>query len=157
MVNCNLYCSNVSIANLTWHNNERNITNNVVIPQIKFYNSYNIVIDHCMFYQSVGQAVVLSGVSGNVNIRHCKFVNNRHSLSAHGGAIYYNYSSNCTEFSKGQLIISNCYFVDNAGNTNLIFLKILIPIIGVNLIFYKALNLTKTYSDAFICQIRTFT
>ena len=114
-------CSSVSITNLTWYNNERNITDNVVIPQIKFYNSSNITIEHCTFHQSVGQAVVLSEVSGDVNIRHCKFVNNRHPLSAHGGAIYY--SSNCTEFSKGQLTISDCYFADNAGNTSLIFME----------------------------------
>ena len=57
-------CSNVLITNLIWRNNERNITNNAVIPQIKFYNSSNITIDHCTFQQSMGQAVVLTKVSG---------------------------------------------------------------------------------------------
>ena len=93
-------CTNVSVANLTWSkiiNNEKNISNNIT-PQMKFYNSYNIKIDNCSFQQSVGQAVVLSKVSGDVNIKHCKFVNNIHSLREHGAAI--RYSSNCTEYSK---------------------------------------------------------
>ena len=116
-------CSNVSITNITWRkiiNNERDTSNNIT-SQIRFNNSSNIIIDYCTFEQSVGQAVVLSEMSGEVNISHCEFVNNRYPLGAHGGAIYY--SSNCTESSKIQLMISDCYFTDNAGNSSLIFLE----------------------------------
>ena len=116
-------CTNVSVANLTWSkiiNNEKNISNNIT-PQIKLYNSSNITIDNCTFQQSVGRAVVLSEVSGDVNIKHCKFVNNKYSLREQGAAIHY--SSNCTEYSKDQLTISDCYFTDSTGNASLIFLK----------------------------------
>ena len=116
-------CSNITITNLTWskiNSNGRNTSNNIT-PQIKFYNSSNIAIDHCTFQQSVGRAVVLSEVSGGVNIKHCKFVNNEHTCREHGAAIYY--SSNCTEYSKDQLIISDCHFTDNSGYASLIFLE----------------------------------
>ena len=116
-------CSNVTITNLTWIkliDNERNISNNIT-PQIEFYNSSNITIDHCTFQQSVGQAVVLSEVSGDVNIKHCKFVNNKYSLREHGATIYY--SSCCSEYSKDHLIISDCHFTNNFGITSLIYLE----------------------------------
>ena len=116
-------CSNVSITNLTWHkfiNSERNSSNNRS-PQIKFYNSSNIAIDHCTFQQSVGQAIVLTEVSGSVNIKYCKFVNFNHPLREHGAAIHY--SMTCTEYSQVQLIISDCYFTDNFGIASLIYFE----------------------------------
>ena len=116
-------CSDVMVINLTWHksiNNERNTSNNIT-PQIKLYNSSNVTIDNCSFQQSVGQAVVLSEVSGDVNIKHCKFVNNKYSLREHGAAIHY--SSNSTEYSKVHLIISDCHFTDNLGIASLIHLE----------------------------------
>ena len=113
-------CSNVSITNLTWHkfiNNERKISNDTT-PQIIFYNSSNVIIDHCTFQQSVGQAIILSEMSGNVNIKHCKFVNNKHTFREYGAAIHY--SSKCTE---DQLIISDCHFTNNSGAASLIYLE----------------------------------
>ena len=112
-------CTNVTITNITWHrqiNNDRNLP-----AKIKFYNSSNITIDHCTFQQSVGQAVVLSEVSGVVNIKHCKFLNNKYIFREHGTAIYY--SSSCNDVSEDKLIISNCYFTDNTGIVSLIFLE----------------------------------
>ena len=116
-------CSDVIVINLTWHkfiNNEQNISNNIT-PQIKFCNSSNITIENCTFQQSVGRAVVLSEMSGDVNIKHCKFVNNKHSLRKHGAAIHY--SSNCTEYSKVHLTISDCYFTNNFVIASLIHLE----------------------------------
>ena len=112
-------CTNVTIINITWHrliNNDRNIP-----EKIKFYNSSIITIDHCTFQQSVGQAIVLSEVSGDVNIKHCKFMNNIYSHRGHGAAIHY--TSNCTEFTKEQLTISDCNFTANFGIASLIYLE----------------------------------
>ena len=115
-------CSNVSITNITWRktiNDERDTSK--IIPQIKFYNSSNIIIDYCTFQQSVGQAVVLSEVSEDVNIKHCNFVNFKHPLREHGAAIHY--SMTCTECSQVQLIISDCYFTNNSGIASLIYFE----------------------------------
>ena len=115
-------CNNVRITNLTWYkftDNERNLSNNTT-PQITFYNSSNITIDHCTFEQSVGQAVVLSEVSGDVNIKHCKFVNNKHPLRKHGAVIHY--SSNYTEYSN-RFIMSDCHFANNSDAASLIYLE----------------------------------
>ena len=117
-------CTNVTITNITWH---RLINNNRNIPvKIKFYNSSNITIDHCTFQQSVGQAVVLSEVSRDVNIKHCKFVNNIHlSEKSHNGSAIYYLSSSDTESSEDWLAItiSNCYFADNIGIASLVYLE----------------------------------
>ena len=117
-------CTNVTITNITWHrliNNDRNIH-----VTIKFYNSSNITIDHCTFQQSVGQAVVLSEVSGDVNIKHCKFVNNMHlSEKRHYGSAIHYLSSSDTESSENWLTITicNCYFTDNIGIASLVYLE----------------------------------
>ena len=115
-------CRNVSITNLTWHKFINNEKNNIT-SLIKFYNSSNLTIDNCTFQQSVGGAIVLSEVSGDLNIKHCKFVNNKHTLREHGGAIHYNYSSNGAEYSKVQLTISDCHFTNNFGFASLIYLE----------------------------------
>ena len=116
-------CSNITITNITWSTfiTNRGNTYDSITPQIEFYNSSNITIDHCTFQQSVGQAVVLSEVSGDVNIKHCKFLNSIHSHREHGTAIHY--SSNCTEFTKERLTISDCDFTDNIGIASLIYLE----------------------------------
>ena len=117
-------CSNVLIANISWHKFRKNeITSKNIAPQIKFYNSLNITIDNCIFQQSVGQAILLSEVSENVSIKHCKFVNNMHphAKSQHGTAIHY-LSSNDTE-DQLTIILSNCYFIDNIGTASLIYLE----------------------------------
>ena len=117
-------CSNVTIVNITWNvfNNKKSIFNNVT-PQIEFYDSSNITIDNCIFQRSVGQTVVLSEVSGHVDIKHCKFVNN-HNLyphRVHGTAIHY--SPNCNKVSEDRLMINQCYFSDNSGIASLILLE----------------------------------
>ena len=118
-------CSNVTIVNITWNlvTSKTNMSNNLS-PQITFYGSSNITIDNCTFQHSVGQAVVLSEMSGNVDIQHCKFVNNYNIIYSHrvqGSAIHY--SSNCSKVSEGRLMINDCYFSDNSGIASLILLE----------------------------------
>ena len=45
---------------------------------IKLGDSSNIVIENCSFQHSKGPAVVLSRVSGHVNVNHSNFVHNNH-------------------------------------------------------------------------------
>ena len=117
-------CSSVTIVNITWNalNSKKNIFNNVT-PQIEFYDSSNITIDNCIFQRSVGRAVVLSEVSGHVDIKHCKFVNNHNIYPhrVHGTAIHY--SSSCSKVSEDRLMINQCYFSDNSGIASLILLE----------------------------------
>ena len=71
-------------------------------PGIKLRDSSNT---------SKGPAIVLSGVSGNVNISHCNFVHNIH-YKGHGAAIHYS-PSNVTNDLQLVLVISNCNFTNN--------------------------------------------
>ena len=56
-------------------------------PGLKFIYSSNIKIQNCSFHHSVGQAIVLSEVSGYLNITHSEFINNIH-YRGHGAAIH---------------------------------------------------------------------
>ena len=62
-------CSHCVIDGITWEGcgTGNNVGNND--PVLKFFNSSNILIKNCSFQHSIGQAVVLSGVSGNVRER----------------------------------------------------------------------------------------
>ena len=80
-------------------------------PGLSLSYSFNITIQNCTFQHSVGQAIVLSEMSGDVNINNCKFVNNSH-YRGHGAAIHY--SSNDTRNSSQVVIsISDCNFSYN--------------------------------------------
>ena len=114
------YCSNLTITNLTFIKKENNISSNTT-PQLKFYGSSNITIQRCSFQHSIVQAVELSEISGDVNINHCKFINNTYSQRIHGAAI--RYTSNCTTDSKSRLTINDCHFGNNLGHKNLISLE----------------------------------
>ena len=72
-VNCNdigsvkfVSCNNITIEGVNW---ERcGSTKLSAYPGVKFYNSSNIFIKDSSFYNSTGQAVVLSNMSGNMYI-----------------------------------------------------------------------------------------
>jgi len=53
-------------------------------------------------------------VTGDVNISHCKFVNNNHHRG-HGAAIHYS-SNNTLNYSQLVFTINNCNFTHNKGN-----------------------------------------
>ena len=50
--------------------------NNNYLPAIQLLNSFNVMFKHCSFQHSIGQALVLSGISGEVTINHCNFLYN---------------------------------------------------------------------------------
>ena len=121
-VNCNnsggLYfvsCYYCAIEGITWEGcGARNhLGNSHSDPVLKLFNSSNIIIKNCSFQYSIGQVVVLSGVSRNVSIIYCKFSSNK-QYEGHGTAIHYIYSSNNTLLmSPSGLMISRCNFFYN--------------------------------------------
>ena len=76
-------------------------------PAIHFDNSANVTIRNCSFRHSIGQAVVLSEMSGDVSISHSEFVSNT-DYKGQGAAITYS-ESRATENSK-IVAINNCKF-----------------------------------------------
>ena len=114
------FCHNCIIQGITWDGCGTKNTDNYTKPGLELSCSSNVTIQNCSFQHSVGQAVVLSEVLGDVNINNCKFMNNSH-YRGHGAAIHY--SSNDTRNSS-QLVftINNCNFSDNKMKS-LVFLE----------------------------------
>ena len=119
-VNCNnsgglhfISCYNCTIEGITWEGcGARDIRDDhIVYPVLQLTNSSNITIQNCLFQQSMGQAVVLSGMSGDVNINYCNFLYNK-QYEGHGTAIHYS-SNSILRNSPLKFMISNCNFFHN--------------------------------------------
>ena len=123
-VNCNdigsvkfVSCNNVAIEGVNW---ERcGSTKLSAYPGIQFYNSSNIFIIDSSFYNSTGQAVVLSYMSGNVYMNNCQFTHNKYHKS-HGAAIYY--TSSPEQSTQVQLVINNCNFTFNGPAESVVYI-----------------------------------
>ena len=112
-VNCRVFgginlsfCNNCIMQGISWDGCGTDNGGGLMLT-----NSFNITIDNCSFQHSKVQAVLLSKVSGDVNINHCNFVENYYT--GHGAAIYYQASSH------NQLpvfTISDCNFTYNYHN-----------------------------------------
>ena len=111
------FCHNCVIQGITWDGCGNKI-NSHIEPGVKLYNTSNITIQNCSFQHSVGQAVVLSEISGDVNINNCKFTNNS-NYNSHGAAIHY-LSINA---KTCVLTINNCSFSNNSHATSLVYIK----------------------------------
>ena len=120
-INCNnsgglifISCYNCRIEGIIWKNCGATNTSAVdhnVYPVLQLANSSNITIQNCSFKQSIGQAIVLSGMSGDVNINYCSFLYNK-QCEDHGTAIHY--SSNCIlRKSPFKFMINSCNFFHN--------------------------------------------
>ena len=116
-INCNnaggIYfenCNNCIIVGVTWENCGGKNDNK---PVIELHNSSDITILNCTFQHSLTQALVFSGISGNVTISNCKFAFNNESVG-HGTALYY--ASRLIHDFKFQFNISNCNFIENGIN-----------------------------------------
>ena len=107
-------CHNCTIEGINWKGCGTNSS-----AALKFYNSSNVTIHNCVFQQSLGQAIVLSEVSGDVNIRHCRFVNNS-QCKGHGAAIHYTAASDTVYHT---LTINNCSFTCNKGDVSIVYVK----------------------------------
>ena len=120
-VNCNdigsvkfISCNNVTIEGVIW---ERCGFDNA--PGIEFYNSSNIVLQSSSFHHSVGQAVVLSNMLGNVYINDCQFTHNKY-YKGHGAAIYH--TSSPEQSTQVQLVINNCDISFNGPTESVVYI-----------------------------------
>ena len=107
-------CHNCTIEGINWKGCGTNSS-----AVLTFYNSSNVTIRNCVFQQSLGQAIVLSEVSGDVNIRHCTFMNNSQH-KGHGAAIHYTAASDTVYHT---LTINNCDFTRNKGDVSIVYVK----------------------------------
>ena len=79
------------------------------------------MIKNCSLQSSIGQAVALVGVLGDVNISHCNFMHNNY-YRGHGTAIHY--SSGIVTNSRQLLFtITNCSFIYTEGVKSLVYIE----------------------------------
>ena len=103
-----VYCNNCIIRGITWDGCGAETGAGLMLK-----NSFNITISNCSFQHSKGPAVLLSKVSGNVNINYCNFLNNNH-YRGHGAAIHYSSSNGVSSHNNlPAFTISDCYFTYN--------------------------------------------
>ena len=106
-----IFCQNCIVKGITWNRCGIKHNESYAKPGLKFSNSSDVTISYCSFQDFVGQIIVMSKISGNVNITDCKFANNIR-YRGHGGAIHF--SSDDTKNSLQFVItISNCNFSFN--------------------------------------------
>ena len=101
------FCHNCIIQDITWDGCGKKTE-----AGIKLSDSSNIVIGNCSFQHSKGPTIVLSGVSGHVNISHCNFIHSNYRYyHDHGAAIHY-FSSTVTSDLQLFFTINNCNFTN---------------------------------------------
>ena len=126
------FCNNCIIQDITWDECGTGNIDNDTVPGLKLSYSSNITIQNCSFQHSIGQAVVLSDISGDVNINHCKFVNNKH-YRGHGAAISYSLN-NIMNYPTLLFKTCNCNFSHNEGAESLVYIKNSMPELNNNII-----------------------
>ena len=111
-------CHNCIIQGIVWNECGIKNTDNNTEPMLKLNKSSNIKIQNCAFQNLIGQAIVLSEMSGEVSIKDCNFVNNSYYRD-HGAIIYYVVS----QYSQLLFTISNCNFTHNKGAKSLVYIE----------------------------------
>ena len=109
-------CSNITIKVVNWIGCGADST-----PVINILNSSDITLQNCLFQQSKGQAVVMFESLGDMNINHCRFINNT-DYRGHGAVIHYS-SKYVTSSSQITFIIGNCNFTHNEGATSFVYIN----------------------------------
>ena len=129
------FCHNCTIQGITWDG-----CGGSVEPVLEFSYSSNVTIQNCTFQHLLGQAVVLLGVLGDVNICECNFINNNDYMG-HGAAIQF--SSNNKRVSNSfqcVLTIRSCNFSYNTMSSLIYFESArlnLVKAILINSTFYR--------------------
>ena len=100
------FCHNCIMQHITWYGCGTEDVDDHTEPGLKLSNSSNITINDCNFHHSKSQALLLSELSGDVNINHCEFVHNTHR--GHGAAIHYLSSSVTNLHQLLVFTISDC-------------------------------------------------
>ena len=127
-VNCNssgglhiISCHNCIIEGITWDKcGAKKIRENinVSLPVLQVINSSNMTIKSDLFQHFIGQAIVLSQMTGDVKISHCNFLSNNH-YEGHGSAIHYSSNDISTSCQTFMMVSSN--FTHNEGAKSVIY------------------------------------
>ena len=114
------FCHNCIIQGITWDGCGTEINHDLIEPGIRLIYSSNVTIQNCCFQHSIGQAFVLTEVSGDINVDKCNFVNNSH-YRGHGAVIQYspNHSRNFTQFA---FKFNNCNVTNNRYGKSLVYI-----------------------------------
>ena len=127
-VNCNgsgglhfISCYNCTIEGIIWEScGARNLSKDGrVYPVLQLVNSSDITLKNCSFQCSIGRAVVMSEMSGGVNINYCNFLFNK-QFEGHGTAIHYS-SNNILTSSPFKIFITNCNFFNNENAKSIVY------------------------------------
>ena len=130
------FCHNYIVQGITWNECGTEDISNYTEPGLALSYSTNITIKSCFFQYAKGQAVLLSAVSGNVNISHCSFTHNR-QYRGHGAAIHYS-SNNLTNCHQVSFTISDCNFMYNKHAESLVYIENRVPDCDNNVIFHSS-------------------
>ena len=115
-------CHNCIIQGIIWDGCGADIIRenaNVLHPVLQLINSSDITIKNCSFQSSIGQAIVLSQMTGDVSIIHCNFLYNNH-YKGHGSAIHYASNGFSTNSLTFMIVSSN--FTHNEGAKSVLYL-----------------------------------
>ena len=112
------FCRNCTIQGIVWNGYGIKNTDNNTESMLKLNKSFNVTIQSCTFQNLLGQVIVLSEVSGEVNIKDCNFVNNSYYRD-HGAIVFYIVS----QYSQLSFTISNCNFTHNKGAKSLVYIE----------------------------------
>ena len=112
-------CNNCIIQGIVWNGCGSENTDNYTEPiaTLKLSKSSDVIIQNCTFQNSIGPAIVLSEVSGEVNIRDSNFVNNS-NYRDHGAVVYYAVN----QCFHHLFAMHNCNFTCNKGKS-LVYIK----------------------------------
>ena len=112
------YCHNINIQGVTWDGCGKENIDTSSEPGVSLSHSSSITIWNCYFKYSIGQAVSITKVQGDVSINHCQFIYNSH-YRGHGAAVHYS-STNNPWFS---LKIDKCDFNNNKDGKSLVYIE----------------------------------
>ena len=112
-------CHNCTIQGVTWHG-----CGSKTKAGLTLNNSSNIAIQNCTFQHSLGRAVILSEVSGEISISYCSFLNNN-QYRYHGTAIHYSSKLNANEIGSSHFVLNirNCSFSHNEQAKSVIYVE----------------------------------
>ena len=111
-------CHSLTIEGITWKG--CGIGNSVSShPVLRLYHCASITITNCTFQNSTDQVLVLSGVSGDVNINYCNFSSNKY-YKGNGAAIHHSNSFNINTPLYFNII--SCNFCYNEGAKGVVYL-----------------------------------
>ena len=140
------FCHNLIIQAITWDGCGYSHDE----PGLKLNNSFNISVKNCSFHYSIGQAVLLSDVSGDVNISHCSFAYNS-NYRGHGALIHYA-SNKVTNYHQPLSIftINSCNFTYNKNAKSLVYISRIIWKNNGNITFCHTKFLNNQGTSVFI-------